>query len=253
MKRCLITLCVFLILLSVINIREAASQQQVDRSGNDILCNRLGDQYTPCNKGISVCRERDGDLTICDCKTGECTFVKDEEIDLRPGQVNANRIKDLLTLKFLSSISTQLNNVTSQLGNVEALCSLSDLVPLARPLITEAQNIVREPGDVCQRDSQGRLVFRVHNQGNVEAPASITRVFFGCPNASCAGPTQVDLDTPALAGFSGTELAVTIPDNCFSTTTLKCDFKIGVDAGEAVTEANEANNTTAGVCGPSIL
>ena len=239
-----------------------AAPIRFDKSGLDTIC-REPDLYTGCTSdGKSRCFPAgSGPVVVCDCKTGNCTT------ESQAGNPNRSAIDNLVTLKELQVLDSKLNNLSSQLtslatgqsnltslvGNVQALCSLSDLVPLARPLLTGAQNLIREPGDVCQRDTEGRLVFRVHNQGAVDAPDSVTRVVFGCPNAGCAGPTQVDLDTPALTGFSGTELVVPIPDSCFSSTTLKCDFKIGVDAGEAVTEANETNNTTAGTCGPSIL
>jgi len=265
MKRLLTTLGVFLISLSVINIREAVSQQQVDRSGLDILCAQPGDTYSACSKsGVSTCITAKGDSIVCDCKTEVCTK---NEGGNKPN-AKGDGVRGLVELKFLDIIRNEVNNLTSQmsslltgqstisnqLGDVQALCSLSDLVPLARPLATGGtQTIIREPGDVCQRDSEGRLIFRVHNQGGIDAPASTTRVFFGCPNATCTGPTQVDVATPALPGFSGVELVVPIPNSCFSTTTLKCDFTIGVDVAEAVIEANETNNTTAGVCGPSIL
>jgi len=252
-----------LVSLSVISTGDAAPIV-FDKSGLDTIC-REPDVYTGCINGKARCIPAgNGPTLVCDCKTGNCTT------ETTPTTSNPNRtaIDGLVTLKELQNLDSKISNLTSQVsslvtgqstlislvGDVQALCSLSDLVPLARPLATGGtQTIIREPGDVCQRDSEGRLIFRVHNQGGIDAPASTTRVFFGCPNATCTGPTQVDVATPALPGFSGVELVVPIPNSCFSTTTLKCDFKIGVDAGEAVTEANEANNTTAGVCGPSIL
>ena len=269
MKRSLITLAVLLIALSIINIREALSApptQVVDKSGLDIYCNAAGGEYhfVP-QSNVSVCLLPDGTILACNITSGKCSK---SEFATRNPNPSSKAIEDLVTLKFLQAIDIKLNNLASQVstlatgqntitslvGDVQALCSLSDLVPLARPLATGGtQTIIREPGDVCQRDSEGRLIFRVHNQGGIDAPASSTRVFFGCPNATCTGPTQVDVATPALPGFSGVELVVPIPNSCFSTTTLKCDFTIGVDVAEAVTEANEANNTTAGVCGPSIL
>ena len=270
MKRSLIPLAVLLIALSIISIREAVSApptQVVDKSGLDIYCNAAGGEYhfVP-QSNVSVCLLPDGTILACNITSGKCSK---SEFATRAPNPSSKAVEDLVTLKFLQAIDIKLNNLTSQVsslatgqntitslvGDVQALCSLSDLVPLARPLATPGttQPIVREPGDVCQRDANGNLVFRVHNQGGIDAPASKTRVFFGCPNATCTGPTQVDIDTPALPGFSGVELVVPIPNSCFSTTTLKCDFKIGVDAAEAVIEANEANNTTSGVCGPSIL
>jgi hypothetical protein len=261
-------IAVFLVSLSIVKIG-AARPQQVDMTGLDILCQCNGCEYfPPILNSISCCNFPDGKAICCDSKTDKCAPAT-TPLDVKKASISRNSVDNIVTTTQLQRLDSQLSNLSSQVasllqgqntlaslvGDVQALCSLSDLVPLARPLATPgtAQPIVREPGDVCQRDANGNLVFRVHNQGGIDAPASTTRVFFGCPNATCTGPTQVDVATPALLGFSGVELVVPIPNSCFSTTTLKCDFTIGVDVAEAVTEANEANNATSGVCGPSIL
>jgi hypothetical protein len=54
-----------------------------------------------------------------------------------------------------------------------------------------------------------------------------------------------------LPGFTGIEMEhVPIPDGCFNPDTNECEFTIGVDVGEVVTESRETNNTAVGVCGP---
>jgi hypothetical protein len=85
----------------------------------------------------------------------------------------------------------------------------------------------------------------------------VTRVVFGCPNPAaggCDGPAEFNLGTPALDGFTDTELdPIDIPAGCFDEGTLQCNFQIGADVENAVTESDETNNNAAGACGPQIF
>jgi len=79
----------------------------------------------------------------------------------------------------------------------------------------------------------------VRNQGNGNAGASKTTVFFG------NGPV-ITLDTPPVAAGGSVDLLFTVPANCFSP---DCSFRITVDSENQVNEfANEGNNSVGGGC-----
>jgi hypothetical protein len=106
-----------------------------------------------------------------------------------------------------------------------------DLIPVA-PLGTD-------PSAFCRIESEPRLLrVSVKNQGNENANASKTTVFFS--NA------QVTLDTPPIPAGGSIDLLFKIPLGCFSP---DCSFKISVDAGNQVDESNhEGNNSANGGC-----
>jgi hypothetical protein len=92
----------------------------------------------------------------------------------------------------------------------------------------------------CKRDSQGRLVVTVENQGGAFAPAFFTQVQF-LPG----GPREV----PSIGlspGETRNLTPITIPAECFNPT---CEFLIDVDSDNSVDEGiNEGNNFAFGVC-----
>ena len=163
-----------------------------------------------------------------------------------PGLQSA--VKDLqntvISLRILvEGIRADLVAIKGDLGGLELACTTSDLVPIP----VGAAGFSR-----C--DGAGNLTVRVHNQGGGDALASVTQVFFRVPtDGACgAGCAQVDVPTPALPAFSGTNLVVPIPTGCFDIDVI-CKFKIDVDGTNAVTESVESNNNAAGECGGTIL
>ena len=105
----------------------------------------------------------------------------------------------------------------------------------------------REPADLvphesapqfCKKDSLGRLLVSVANNGVGDAPASATQVVFS------PGGT-VEVATPLIpTGFIGELEPIVIPPLCGG----DCDFTITVDAKSEVTETNETNNVASGGC-----
>jgi hypothetical protein len=106
-----------------------------------------------------------------------------------------------------------------------------DLIPFA-PLGTE-------PSAFCRIESEPRMLrVSVKNQGNENANASKTTVYFSS--------AQVSLDTPPIPAGGSIDLLFKIPLGCFSP---DCSFKISVDAGNQVDESNhEGNNSANGGC-----
>jgi hypothetical protein len=105
-----------------------------------------------------------------------------------------------------------------------------DLVPVPDP----------QPGiGFCRLDARGRLVVTVKNQGNADAPASVTTVEF-LPGGG------VKIPTPAIPAGGSVELPpVSMPADCHKP---ECNFTIRVDSGGQVDESNEGNNTGSGSC-----
>ena len=103
---------------------------------------------------------------------------------------------------------------------------LPDLVP-----------VPNEQGSFCKR-RDGILIVTVRNQGSAPAGASVTRVDFGSHGS-------VDKPTPPLLPGASVDLDFTIPVGCFDP---DCEFRIIVDATNAVLESNETNNIASGVC-----
>jgi hypothetical protein len=144
-------------------------------------------------------------------------------------------------LRLLDDIRVKLDGLLVQ--GEENICAAPDLVPLPLP-----------GGGFCRIDAQGKLHVVVHNQGGAAAGPSQTLVVF----RTASGEQDLFVDTDPLAGFTGTDLAIDIPDGCFggffgADDNNVCKFQILVDAKigsavGAVLESNELNNTAAGAC-----
>jgi hypothetical protein len=104
--------------------------------------------------------------------------------------------------------------------------SLADLVPVPDP-----------GGSFCRR-RDGNLVVTVKNQGSGAAGPSTTTVDF-------FNHGQVSQPTPPLAAGASVDLLFAIPGGCFDP---DCEFRITVDAQNAVNEVDEGNNTANGTC-----
>ena len=91
----------------------------------------------------------------------------------------------------------------------------------------------------CKRDSVGRLLVMVRNQGVAPSGPSVTQVAFS-PGGTVPIPTP-----PIMPGTTITLPPVPMPAACFDP---DCDFKITVDATAIVVESNEGNNSAAGTC-----
>ncbi len=101
-----------------------------------------------------------------------------------------------------------------------------DLVPVPDP-----------NGNFC-RVKSGKLLVEVKNQGSAPAAGSTTTVEFG-NDGSASQPT------PPIPAGGSVDLLFDIPPGCFRP---DCSFKIIVDSGNQVDEANEGNNTATGAC-----
>ena len=95
------------------------------------------------------------------------------------GQARTERALDRVVTK-LTDLQTKVTAVQESLAGLQVNCSASDLLPLS-PLPSRGSP---GPEFLCQRNDQGQLFVRVHNQGGVSAEASMTRVVFACPNPS---------------------------------------------------------------------
>jgi hypothetical protein len=105
---------------------------------------------------------------------------------------------------------------------VNGICRAADLVPSI--------------------SSPCRLVVTVRNQGDLNAPSSVTRVSF----STSKGPITVDLNTPPLGVGEAVDLGpINIPGVCFNP---DCDFTVTVDINKVVPESNEENNSAVGIC-----
>ncbi len=89
----------------------------------------------------------------------------------------------------------------------------------------------------CQRDTEGRLIVTIRNQGEANAPASTTRIAFD-------GGAAFERSTPPLAvGAEASLEPVPLPRG--EGTVI---FTITADATGAIREMNEPNNTVIGTC-----
>ena len=139
-----------------------------------------------------------------------------------------------------------------------AALTATDLVPV--PITGAGVPISTEPAGFCRFDAQGKLHVFVYNQGSAPTGPSVTQVFFRVPpgipvQKSCgAGCAQVDVATPGLSPFTGTEgVAIDIPEGCFGSVfgpndINNCQFKISVDGTNLLNESNELNNNAFGAC-----
>ena len=96
------------------------------------------------------------------------------------------------------------------------------------------------PDAYCDMTSVPQLRIVIQNQGQGNAPASITRVTFSPGGIK-------DIPTPPLQTAQRTMLApIPIPKACFDP---DCDFTITVDSKAQINEATgEENNVTDGRC-----
>jgi hypothetical protein len=219
-------------------------------------CNEKGGVYfAPSAAGVYACLLPDGTLIACGGSSPgpSCSATRTSgpgRLSLRD-QIALGTLSDLImqqTLDVLTERVEQLNDAVNSLGGVLGeLCTAPDLVPLPGPQFRSS--------DYCQRDDQGRLLVKVHNQGGVGAAASTTSVQFACGNtALCDAPTEVALATPALAPLGGSlQLVLDIPPGCFDLATNRCEFEIAVDSQSLVAEGNEVNNLVSGACGPQFF
>jgi hypothetical protein len=59
---------------------QTAAQQEVDRTGLDILCKGKDKTYVPPAGGISMCiNKKTGDVLVCDSKTDKCFSAIDSK------------------------------------------------------------------------------------------------------------------------------------------------------------------------------
>ena len=86
------------------------------------------------------------------------------------------------------------------------------------------------------------ITFEVRNAGAVPAEASLTRVVFH------NGSGTTEMPTPALDPGESVALAARIPRGCYGPGSSPCAFAITADGDGAVTEGNEADNETEGLC-----
>lgn len=98
------------------------------------------------------------------------------------------------------------------------------------------------PAGFCDKDSAGKLVVHVKNQGLIAAPASKTVIRF--LRAGKARPALVD--THGIpAGGTVTLPGIEIPAGACGP---DCPFTITVDVPNTIDESNETNNIADGLC-----
>ena len=162
--------------------------------------------------------------------------------------------------RVLSLLNDILANQARLLQQLEVLAA-PDLVPVPiTGTLGAGVPISTDPAGFCRFDDQGKLHVFVYNQGGGPAGPSVTQVFFRVPpgaegQKSCGvGCAQVDVPTPALTPFLGTNgLPIDVPAGCFGSVFGPddinfCLFKIAVDATNVVNESNELNNGAGGGC-----
>jgi zinc metalloprotease ZmpB len=125
---------------------------------------------------------------------------------------------------------------------------LPDLVPLPAFPPASPTSPAQLPQNFCLSTVGGRLAnairILVRNQGQGDAPASVTRVVF-------RNNPPVQIPTPAIPAGGDTVVEVMIPQGC-AVGESGCTFEITVNATSAFDESNEANNTVNGGC-PGIV
>lgn len=95
------------------------------------------------------------------------------------------------------------------------------------------------PLGFCDRGADGKLAIHVRNRGTVTASASQSRVTF------LTSGTSVSHSLPQIQPGSTAAYTVDIPGTCFDP---DCEFKIEVDIGGTVPEADETNNSVVAWC-----
>ena len=122
-------------------------------------------------------------------------------------------------------------------GQIETL-ELERVSPRRREVgLPDLIPIPNEQGSFC-RGKDGIRTVTVRNQGAAPAGSSVTRVDFGSHGS-------VDKPTPGLLPGASIDLDFPIPVGCFDP---DCEFRIIVDATNAVIKSDEANNLASGVC-----
>lgn len=96
----------------------------------------------------------------------------------------------------------------------------------------------------CNRDSQGRLLITVKNQGTAFAGAFIVEVRFDLGGGLLVS-RFVSSNGGLLPSESRTLSPIEIPAGCFNS---DCDFTIIVDSGHVIPESDEVNNIAVDRC-----
>ena len=240
----------------VVQVAQAAPKDvhsQFTETQLEGYCNEHGGVFFPSDTGtgagVYACLLPDGTLIACGGAVKGCTATQ----SLPPtgplgliGLANINIIRNLQTLagevKSLKTLTQSIlagqNNLTTQVGGLDFACAAPDLVPI--PIGSAGFN---------RCEGEANLNISVYNQSGGDAAASVTQVFFRVAGSTTCGTdcAQVNVPTPALSAFSGTNLVVPIPTGCFDIDAI-CQFKISVDGTNVVAESGEVNNNAAGQC-----
>jgi hypothetical protein len=193
------------------------------------------DAYNTCwdniqNKGGICDQGFDASFDACSEEMDNCYGTSSKAKIL--GKLGKLIISQPQILEGLDALSVKLNNLAAQVGAALP----ADLVALPDPF---SQGFCRLSPDLT------KLQVYVNNQGTAGAPASTTHVDF-------ANNPGVDMPTPPLGAGGTAVIEFAIPASCYDASN-NCHFSIVVDSTNTVIESNgEANNTVAGVCGPSI-
>jgi subtilase family serine protease len=105
---------------------------------------------------------------------------------------------------------------------------------------------VPDGGAGCRFDSFGNVVILVRNQGQADAPGTLTRIEsqVGLTTTRAGVPGAADIETPPIPAGGSAPVA-------FSRTLLSsAGVRVTVDLTERVNESREDNNTAAFTCAP---
>ena len=97
-------------------------------------------------------------------------------------------------------------------------------VPVRRLAQADLIPLPDAKGSFCRRDSAGRLIVTVKNQGTSDADASVMRIDFA------TGENQTVTTSAILAGTS-VDVFVTFPASCFRP---DCTFRIAVGRSQRI-------------------
>ena len=117
-------------------------------------------------------------------------------------------------------------------------CAAVDLVPLRSDGSARPDN---EPVAYCKFGGAG-LIVTIKNQGNDNAPSSVTSVIF---HIRGGGDVVRTINTPPLAAGASYSRDVPMPIGCSAP---DCPFNIVADSSSVVFESNENNNNVMGLC-----
>ena len=118
-------------------------------------------------------------------------------------------------------------------------CVAVDLVPLRNDGSARPDN---EPVAYCKFGGAG-LIVTIKNQGNDNAPSSVTSVIFHIRGGG--GDVVRTINTPPLAAGASYSRDVPMPIGCSAP---DCPFNIVADSSSVVFESNENNNNVMGLC-----